>query len=144
VEAEIKRLAGQICTDCWSEGEAAQWEELAGLAGKTLPRMKGTKKQVRWARAIRGKQMFRFRSELIGLDRERVRLGLEAKALSVGEAVLARVLSIPKAKWWIDTREDSALIRRLMDDVEAVGLKDAEREAEEARERGKCGPDCPF
>lgn len=119
-------------------------EDLAGISSLTLPRMKGTRKQVLWARSIRGLHLFRFKAELAGIDRRRVNLGLAPIAAEIGGAAISIALGEARARWWIDHDKDKSSVKDLLSADELNRLCAAEAEVVETIRLRLPGPDCPF
>jgi len=127
--------AARECTACWSEKQAADLEMLAEI--EDLPPMKGTPRQIQWARSIRAKGIIKLRTEASQVDRAR-----RDKALPpAGEEFLSKALSTllkhSSAKWWIDSRDTNPL--ELLD-------FDAQDHLEAIRQEALLAPEpyCPF
>lgn len=121
-ESEIKWYGTQVCRKCWSNTKAEDLEAFCGVEPGLLPEIKGTDRQIQWARSIRASVLVKVEREAVRMDRERIGKGLPAVASEYKAMVVPRVLREDRAKWWIDHREDDSVLDKLLDQKSRKGV----------------------
>ena len=100
---DIEWQKGQVCTACWSLGQAEAQEALCAVPD--LPELDGAQRQITWARSLRAAAIARVQLEAWRMDQERQAKGLEPARDRYLALVLPRLLARTEAGWWIDQRE---------------------------------------
>lgn len=117
-EREASYLATRPCTACWSLSQA---EEAEAGVGFPLEDLKGTPRQVSWARTLRVQVIAHFNAKAQALDRLMQERGQALASEEYLAIVMPPVLDELRAKFWIENREaDPASLLLTFEEMQAV------------------------
>lgn len=133
---EVERLAKMLCPACWAKSNAEALEAALAKEFQGAPALKGTPKQILWARSIRAKALLPLQGEARSLDADRQEAGLPPLWSEILALVLRAAAQYAHAKFWICHRED---------DLDALVFRDASAALRAARSEleAKSTPSAP-